>query len=290
MIIHNKNTTTSSSSSSNFTTTSNNNSSRNVLNDERTTVPTQKKDPPSVEKKILQQVLPPPRLYATAKRPPLNRPQQPSSNQQVNAMGFAFKQATAIVTTPIAEKEATATITTVASLISKKDIESATESISRKVVVVGVLLIDHGSRNHASNRRLQSLARMYQTKQNKRTKQQQEQVQEGTNNEKNQSSVDVDVVVVRGAHMEIAKPSILDGIKSLVRANVTEIVCHPYFLSPGRHVVKDIPMIVNDIIQQENITVPVTITDPIGSNTDLMLNAIDGIVQQSSMYYKSETL
>jgi sirohydrochlorin ferrochelatase len=47
--------------------------------------------------------------------------------------------------------------------------------------------------------------------------------------------------IVRVAHLEIAKPGIGEGIDACVAAGATEIVVHPYFLSPGRHTSRDIP-------------------------------------------------
>jgi sirohydrochlorin ferrochelatase len=59
---------------------------------------------------------------------------------------------------------------------------------------------------------------------------------------------------------------------------VDEIICHPYFLSPGRHVVEDIPHLVQEAMASLNVTIPVVITDPVGSNTDMMMQAIDAVV------------
>lgn len=46
---------------------------------------------------------------------------------------------------------------------------------------------------------------------------------------------------VECAFLEIAKPSIPDGIEAAVRAGASEVVVLPYFLSAGRHVAEDIP-------------------------------------------------
>lgn len=60
---------------------------------------------------------------------------------------------------------------------------------------VGILLIDHGSKKQASNDRLEELARIYQE-----------------NVESN--------VIVKAAHMEIAEPSIPDGLEMLLDEGV----------------------------------------------------------------------
>jgi sirohydrochlorin ferrochelatase len=43
------------------------------------------------------------------------------------------------------------------------------------------------------------------------------------------------------AFLEIAAPSIPDGIEAAVQAGAGEVVVMPYFLSAGRHVAEDIP-------------------------------------------------
>jgi len=53
-----------------------------------------------------------------------------------------------------------------------------------------------------------------------------------------------DYAQVECAFLELAEPSIPDGIDSCVAEGATEVVILPYFLSAGRHVVTDIPEIV----------------------------------------------
>jgi sirohydrochlorin ferrochelatase len=47
--------------------------------------------------------------------------------------------------------------------------------------------------------------------------------------------------IVRCGFLELAEPSIPDGIELCVQAGASEVVVLPYFLSAGRHVVTDIP-------------------------------------------------
>jgi hypothetical protein len=134
------------------------------------------------------------------------------------------------------------------------DRDAVVKSVSR----VGILLVDHGSRNKASNERLQQLARCYQ---------------------RNVESH----VVVRACHMEIASPSIPEGLEALLKEGVEEIVCHPYFLSPdGRHVSEDIPEIVQGAIESLHIEIPVITTEPVGANMDRMIGIIQSIVEENS--------
>jgi hypothetical protein len=123
---------------------------------------------------------------------------------------------------------------------------------------VGILLIDHGSKKKASNDRLDELARIY------------------------QQNVDSNVIV-KAAHMEIAEPSIPDGLASLLKEGVDEIICHPYFLSPdGRHVSEDIPEIVNGAIESLNIEVPIVTTEPTGADMSIMVKVVQTICEESS--------
>lgn len=130
--------------------------------------------------------------------------------------------------------------------------------VKNSVSRVGILLVDHGSRNKASNDRLQELARTY------------------------QRTVESNVVV-RACHMEIAHPSIPEGLEALLKEGVDEIVCHPYFLSPdGRHVSEDIPRIVKGAIESLNIEIPILTTEPVGANMDRMIGIIQSIVEENS--------
>lgn len=47
--------------------------------------------------------------------------------------------------------------------------------------------------------------------------------------------------MVECAFLELAEPSIPDGIECAIRNGAEEVVVLPYFLSAGRHVAKDIP-------------------------------------------------
>jgi len=124
---------------------------------------------------------------------------------------------------------------------------------------VGVLLIDHGSRRATSNDRLVELAAAYQR-------------------------AAPPNYVVAAAHMEIAAPTIEDGIRTLLAADagVARIVCHPYFLSPGRHVREDIPQLVAEAVEAVGRPdVEVATTEPVGSGLDVMVAAIGGLVDET---------
>ena len=46
---------------------------------------------------------------------------------------------------------------------------------------------------------------------------------------------------VQCAFLELAEPSIPDGLRAALRAGAEQVTVVPYFLSAGRHVVTDIP-------------------------------------------------
>jgi sirohydrochlorin ferrochelatase len=85
-----------------------------------------------------------------------------------------------------------------------------------------ILLIDHGSKREEANEMLACVRGM---------------VQE-------QAGPDV---LVGYAHMELAEPTIEQGIAECVKRGATEIVAFPYMLSPGKHSTRDIPRMIDDV-------------------------------------------
>lgn len=55
--------------------------------------------------------------------------------------------------------------------------------------------------------------------------------------------------IIHAAFLELAETLIPDGIKQCVDDGANEIIVLPYFLNSGRHVVEDIPEIVNQTKQ-----------------------------------------
>lgn len=82
-----------------------------------------------------------------------------------------------------------------------------------------ILLIDHGSRREAANEMMNCMANLVQ-------------------------AMAGPSVIARYAHMELAEPSIENGLRHCVEAGATEVVCFPYMLSPGKHSTGDIPRMV----------------------------------------------
>lgn len=84
-----------------------------------------------------------------------------------------------------------------------------------------ILLIDHGSKRAEANHMLECMANLVQ-------------------------HMVGDGAVVRAAHMELAGPTIAEGLAACVAAGATEVTCFPYMLSPGRHSTSDIPRLVGE--------------------------------------------
>ena len=100
-----------------------------------------------------------------------------------------------------------------------------------------LLLIDHGSTRDDANDLLPKVARMV---------------------------LDMsDFEIVYYAHMELAEPTIQQGFDTCVAAGATEVIVHPYFLSPGRHSVSDIPRMVAEAAAKY-AGVSYRLTEPLG--------------------------
>ncbi len=103
-----------------------------------------------------------------------------------------------------------------------------------------LLIVAHGSRREASNDEVRALARRV------------EALQQGAFSS------------VRAAFLELAEPSIPDGIQACIDAGAREIRVVPYFLSAGRHVSRDIPAEVA-VKQRQYPDIPIHITPWLGS-------------------------
>ena len=109
---------------------------------------------------------------------------------------------------------------------------------------VGIIIVDHGSKVAAANERLERLCEAYvKTRAPKHW-------------------------VVRPAHMELASPSIGEAFDALVAAGCATVVCHPFFLSQGRHVREDVPALLDEAASRHNI--PYSLTPPLGEAPALL--------------------
>ena len=75
-------------------------------------------------------------------------------------------------------------------------------------------------------------------------------------------------IIVHIAHMELAEPTIRQGIDACVREGASEIVVHPYMLSPGRHATEDIPRMATEA-GAAYPDVHIRVTEPLGLHKKL---------------------
>ncbi len=107
-----------------------------------------------------------------------------------------------------------------------------------------MLVVAHGSRRAESNDEVRELARLLDG-------------QAGSSFE-----------IVTCAFLELAEPSIPDGLRAAIAAGASEVVVMPYFLSAGRHVVTDIPREV-DIVRAEYPDISITLAPYLGAAPEL---------------------
>ncbi len=81
-----------------------------------------------------------------------------------------------------------------------------------------LLVVAHGSRREASNEEVRKLCRRIE-----------------------QEAAGEEFFLVRAGFLELAEPSIVEGIGQCIEAGADQVVVLPYFLSAGRHVSEDIP-------------------------------------------------
>lgn len=115
-----------------------------------------------------------------------------------------------------------------------------------------LLIVAHGSRREASN----------------------EEIRELTQRIKAQAGDSYDWIDC--AFLELALPSIPDGIQQCVDHGADEVVVLPYFLSAGRHVAEDIPNDVK-IKQDQHPSVNIRIAPYVGG-----LDGIAGLMLQAA--------
>ena len=107
-----------------------------------------------------------------------------------------------------------------------------------------LLLVAHGSRRKASNDEIRVLIERMRT------------VADGFDH-------------LGCAFLEIAEPSIADGLRQAIASGAAEVVVLPYFLSAGRHVVEDIPAQITPI-QKQYPSVDIRLAPYLGSAPEVV--------------------
>jgi sirohydrochlorin ferrochelatase len=115
---------------------------------------------------------------------------------------------------------------------------------TRGILMKTMLVVAHGSRRAESNDEVRELARLL------------------------GSQVGASFGSVSCAFLELAEPSIPDGLRAAIAAGARDVVVMPYFLSAGRHVVTDIPGEV-DIVRTEYPDINITLAPYLGAAPEL---------------------
>jgi len=110
-------------------------------------------------------------------------------------------------------------------------------------VTRAILLVDHGSRREEANALLEQVV---------------EELQKRVPDRR-----------VRAAHLDLAHPTIAEGIDACVADGADEIIVHPYFLGPGNHTIRDIPERVAAAAARHT-GLRVRITEPLGLHGKLL--------------------
>src|SRR5579884_354355 len=84
-------------------------------------------------------------------------------------------------------------------------------------MIIGVIIVDHGSTRDESNQMLEEVARLFAYRFRRQ------------------------YTIVEPAHMELAEPSIATAYAKCVQRGAERIVVCPFFLGPGKHWTQDIP-------------------------------------------------
>ena len=103
--------------------------------------------------------------------------------------------------------------------------------------IIGLVIVDHGSRRQAANDMLLEVVAMFKRVAN--------------------------AGIVEPAHMEIAEPTIAQAFDECVAQGATLVIVHPYFLSPGRHSTTDIPTL-TAAAAARHPNIPFHVTEPLG--------------------------
>ena len=75
-------------------------------------------------------------------------------------------------------------------------------------------------------------------------------------------------LIVNIAHMELAEPTIAQGVQKCIDDGATQIIVHPYMLSPGRHATEDIPHIATEAASKHP-NLKIDVTAPLGLHEKL---------------------
>jgi sirohydrochlorin ferrochelatase len=132
--------------------------------------------------------------------------------------------------------------------------------VTRMPMKRALLIVDHGSRHRESNDLLKKIAEMMQDR--------------------------FGLSIVHYAHMELGRPTIQQGFDACVADGAEEVIVHPYFLGPGRHVTTDIPGLVKQAADRHP-GIAFRITEPLGIHTKIGEVILERIAESEGPIHSS---
>ena len=124
-----------------------------------------------------------------------------------------------------------------------------------------LLLVAHGSRRQQSNDEVMVIT------------------------EKLRASCQNDYAIVHTGFLELASPSMPDGIERCINDGASRITVLPYFLNSGRHVVDDVPEIV-DAASQRHPSVDIVVAPHLGASplmVELLIESAQSVSSSPSI-------
>lgn len=107
----------------------------------------------------------------------------------------------------------------------------------RPTIQRAILLVDHGSVRAAANATLEEIAKLLAT-----------------------AAPDIHIEI---AHMELARPTVAEGLDACVAAGATDVTVCPYMLAPGRHSTDDIPRLAQEAARRHR-GLRLRVSEPLG--------------------------
>ncbi len=86
---------------------------------------------------------------------------------------------------------------------------------------------------------------------------------------------------IKLAFLELMQPGLADTVKNLAQKDFSRITLIPLFMAQGGHLKKDLPLMLDDI-RNDNPAVNISVTPPIGESDDILSLIAKWAVDQHS--------